>query len=226
MHCVCRSCKTEKRYCRSRVNMKHHPNEKLKNTCIMVFSALADLLTVVRAIIQSNPKNKRAIRTSHKTPLKSTTNPREASLRTRWSTTRTKQKMRITMREPRKERTVRTIINPPQNQGITTSTTMGVYRCCRNGWWFALVFGVGNLPFLYLLYCIAVIAPACNTMKKLPQQPKQENQRSIKTRLNLILKMDWTEELLNPYCYMYFKRQIYCLSIINGEIKTKKSGLQ
>ena len=155
MHCTCRSCKTEKRYCRSRVNMKHHPNEKLKNTCIMVFSALADLLTVVRAIIQSNPKNKRAIRTSHKTPLKSTTNPREASLRTRWSTTRTKQKMRITMREPRKERTVRTIINPPQNQGITTSTTMGVYRCCGNGCWFALVFWCGYSSFFvsFVLHC-------------------------------------------------------------------------
>lgn len=184
------------------------------------------LLTVVRAIIQSNPKKKRAIRTSHKTPRKSTTNTREASLRTRRSTTRTKQTMRITMREPRKERTVRTIINPPENQGITTSTTMGVYRCYRNGCWFALVFGVGILPFLYLLYCIVVIPPACNTLKKLPQQPKQQSQRSIKTRLNLILKMDWTEELLDSCYSMYFKRQIYYSSIINGEIKTKKSGLQ
>ena len=35
--------------------------------------------------------------------------------------------------------------------------------------------------------------------------------------------MVWTEELLDPCCSMYFKRQIYCLSIINGEIKTKKN---
>ena len=155
MHCACRSFETEKRYCRSRVYMKHHPNEKLKSTCIVVFSALADLLTVVRAIIQSNPKKKRAIRTSHKTPLKSTTNTREASLRTRRSTTRTKQTMRIIMREPRKERTVRTIINPPQNQGITTSTTMGVYRCYRNGCWIALVFWCGYSSFFvsFVLHC-------------------------------------------------------------------------
>ena len=87
-----------------------------------------------------------------------------------------------------------------------------------------LFFGVGILPFLYLLYCIVVIPPACNTLKKLPQQPKQQSQRSIKTRLNLILKMDWTEELLDPCYSVYFKRQIYCSSIINGEIKTKKVG--
>ena len=44
MHCAFRLCETEKRYCRSWVYMKHHPNEKLKNTCIMVFSALADFI--------------------------------------------------------------------------------------------------------------------------------------------------------------------------------------
>ena len=124
-------------------------------TVLWYFLLWLILLTVLRTIIQSNPKKKRAMRTSHKTPLKSTTNTREASLRTRRSTTRIKQTMRIIMREPRKERTVRTIINPPQNQGITTSTTMGVYRCCRNGCWFALVFWCGYSSFFvsFVLHC-------------------------------------------------------------------------
>ena len=39
MRCTCKSCKAEKRNCRSRVYMKHYQNGKSKN--IMVFSALA-----------------------------------------------------------------------------------------------------------------------------------------------------------------------------------------
>ena len=141
MHYAFRSCETEKRYCRSWVYMKQRPNEKLKNRCIMVFSASADFIDCYKDyLVQRNPEKKRGMRTSHKTPLKSTTNTREASLRTRRSTTRIKQTMRIIMREPREERTLRTIINLPQNQGIKTSTTMGVSRCCENRCWFALVF--------------------------------------------------------------------------------------
>lgn len=41
--CIARANRAEhKRYCKSRLYMKHHPNGKLKN--IMVFSALANFL--------------------------------------------------------------------------------------------------------------------------------------------------------------------------------------
>ena len=41
--CIARAnCVEHKRYCKSRLYMKHHPNGKLKN--IMVFSALANFL--------------------------------------------------------------------------------------------------------------------------------------------------------------------------------------
>ena len=77
MHYAFRSCETEKRYCRSWVYMKQHPNEKLKNRCIMVFSASADFIDCYKDyLVQSNPEKKRAMRTSHKTPLKSATNTR------------------------------------------------------------------------------------------------------------------------------------------------------
>ena len=56
MHCACKSCKTEKRYCRSRVNMKQHPNEKLKNTCIMVFSAFADFIDCCKSYYSKQPQ--------------------------------------------------------------------------------------------------------------------------------------------------------------------------
>ena len=137
MHCACRSYETEKRCCRSPVYRKHHPNEKLKSTCIMVFSALADFIDCCKGYYSKQPPRRRELwepATKHHSRVQQTPE------RTRRSSTRTKQTMRITMREPRKERTVRTIINLPQNQEITTSTTMGVYRCCGNGCWFALVF--------------------------------------------------------------------------------------
>ena len=108
------------------------------------------------------------------------------------------------MREPRKERTVRTIINQclrtKESQQAQQWVFIGVTEM---GVGLPLFFGVGILPFLHLLYCIVVIPPACNTLKKLPQQPKQQSQRSINTRLHLILKMDWTEELLDPCYSMY-----------------------
>ena len=128
------------------------------------------------------------------------------------------------MREPREERTLRTIINLPlrtkESQHAQQWVFLGVVK---TGVGLPLFFGVGIVPFFNLFCCIIVIAPVCNT-KKLPQQPKQENQRSthVKTRLNL--KTDWTEELLDLCCSMYFKRQIYCSSILLMEIKTKTVG--
>ena len=36
--------------------MKHHPNEKLKNTCIMVFSTLADFIDCWKRYYSEQPQ--------------------------------------------------------------------------------------------------------------------------------------------------------------------------
>ena len=56
VHCAFRSCETEKRYCRSWVYIKQHPNEKLKNTCIMVFSAFADFIDCCKSYYSKQPQ--------------------------------------------------------------------------------------------------------------------------------------------------------------------------
>ena len=165
------------------------------------------------------------MRTSHKTPLKSTTNTREASLRTRRSTTRIKQTMRIIMREPREERTLRTIINLPQNQGIKTTTTMGVSRCCENRCWFALVFWCAycSLFYSFLLHhcdCTCLQHQEITTTTK-TREPKKH---TWKNKIKLEDGLDWrtSRSLL---LHVFQKTNLLLKHIINGD-KNKNSGLQ
>lgn len=215
MHCACRSCEIGKRCCRSLVNRKHHPNEKLKSTCIMVFSALADFIDCCKGYYSKQPHEEE----SYENQPQNTTqeyNKHQRSIIENQEINHKNQGNNEDNHERTKERQDCENHNKPaseprnhnkHNNGCLSVLWKRVLVCpCFLVWVF----------FLFCIFCIAivVIAPACNTLKKLLQQPKQENQRSIKTRLNLILKMDWTEELLDPCCSMYFKRQIYCSSII------------
>ena len=156
MHCAFRSCETEKRYCRSWVYMKQHPNEKLKNTCIMVFSAFADFIDCCKSYYSKQPQEEESYENQPQSTAQEY-NKHQRSIIENQEINHKNQTNNENNHERTKERKDCENHNKPvpQNQGITTSTTMGVYRCYRNGCWFAHVFWCGYSSFSasFVLHC-------------------------------------------------------------------------